>query len=322
VPHHKRLVERFGDQGLVLIGVHTKGSAEKMPAFVAAERIGYPVCIDAHERTVSTYQVDSYPDYYVIDRMGDLRVADLANAELERVVEALLEEAGPTPATEEGRALAAVEAQGALVLTTEEDGEPRRTSELSYRIGEDADGRFLEQRIDVVLAGATEPVERSVTRVRLAGGLQFESLKTWAGEDLRRATADLALADGKLVGSAGDGVRVLRNVSGKVAAEPLLLLRAAALPFEKGAQQRLAVVCLEKSGVAVRPDARLVYAGRQPQGTDAQGPLRHRVDVFDGRTLERRLWFDERRRLVALDQPSHANVRVFVGAAAPDAQDR
>jgi len=38
------------------------------------------------------FRVDSYPDYYVIDRAGNLRIADMANAELDRVVEILLKE--------------------------------------------------------------------------------------------------------------------------------------------------------------------------------------------------------------------------------------
>src|SRR5262245_2836257 len=41
-------------------------------------------------KTVAAFKVDSYPDYYVIDRAGNLRMADLAKAELDRVVEALV----------------------------------------------------------------------------------------------------------------------------------------------------------------------------------------------------------------------------------------
>jgi hypothetical protein len=50
------------------------------------------VAIDVEKGTVTAFQVDSFPDYYVIDRAGNLRVADLANSELDRVVEALLKE--------------------------------------------------------------------------------------------------------------------------------------------------------------------------------------------------------------------------------------
>lgn len=44
---------------------------------------------------MNTDGVDSFPDYYVIDRSGNLCVANLANAELERVIKILLNENAP-----------------------------------------------------------------------------------------------------------------------------------------------------------------------------------------------------------------------------------
>ena len=38
------------------------------------------------------FAVDSFPDYYLIDRKGKLRVADLANSDLDRAIEILLKE--------------------------------------------------------------------------------------------------------------------------------------------------------------------------------------------------------------------------------------
>ena len=64
------------------------------------QKILFPVMIDKvvdgkpkKSVTISKlYMVDSYPDYYVIDRKGILRFADLANAEVDKVVEKLLAE--------------------------------------------------------------------------------------------------------------------------------------------------------------------------------------------------------------------------------------
>ena len=61
--------------------------------------IDYPVAFDIENKTTTAFRVDSYPDYYLIDRSGQLRVADLANKDLDRVVEALLAE--PAPAQNE-----------------------------------------------------------------------------------------------------------------------------------------------------------------------------------------------------------------------------
>ena len=63
-----------------------------MADFVEKEKIPYPVAIDTEGKTVDAFAVDSFPDYYVIDRSGRVRAADLANAELDRVVEILLKE--------------------------------------------------------------------------------------------------------------------------------------------------------------------------------------------------------------------------------------
>ena len=78
-----------------------------MPAYVEEQGIGYPVAIDIEEKTVSAYAVDSYPDYYLIDRAGKLRFADLANKELDSAVEMLLAE--PAPADLESGAESRVE---------------------------------------------------------------------------------------------------------------------------------------------------------------------------------------------------------------------
>lgn len=55
----------------------------------------YPVAIDTHGKTERAYYVDSHPDFYLIDRAGMLRIADLMDHELERAVRLLLEEKPP-----------------------------------------------------------------------------------------------------------------------------------------------------------------------------------------------------------------------------------
>ncbi len=96
MPGLKDLAARYGDQGLVLIGVHTANGGERMAAFVEEQGIDYPVAIDRPGKpTVSAFAVDSFPDYYVVDRAGKVRVADLQNGALEATVQALLAEPAP-----------------------------------------------------------------------------------------------------------------------------------------------------------------------------------------------------------------------------------
>ena len=95
MPHLKELHRRYKDQGLVLIGIHTTSQGEEMADFVKEQGINSPVAVDIDQKTVQAFQVDSFPDYYLIDRKGNLRVADLQNGDLDRAVQILLKEKAP-----------------------------------------------------------------------------------------------------------------------------------------------------------------------------------------------------------------------------------
>ncbi len=92
MPHLKELYAQHKDAGLEVIGVHTTNQGEEMPKYVQEESLPWPIAVDVEKGTVTAFKVDSYPDYYVIDKAGNLRVADLANKDLDRVIEILLKE--------------------------------------------------------------------------------------------------------------------------------------------------------------------------------------------------------------------------------------
>jgi thiol-disulfide isomerase/thioredoxin len=95
VPHTNELMDKYGKDGLVVIGVcHSRG-AEKMAETVKTKGIKYPVAADVSEQTDKAYKVDGYPDYYFIDRAGRLRVADCKNSQVEDAIQALLAEEAP-----------------------------------------------------------------------------------------------------------------------------------------------------------------------------------------------------------------------------------
>lgn len=94
MPHLKELYRRTKDQGLVLIGIHSDPDVEKMRAAVKENGLDYPIAQDGAKKTMQAMHADSFPDYYLIDRSGKVRFADLANAELDRAVELLLKEKG------------------------------------------------------------------------------------------------------------------------------------------------------------------------------------------------------------------------------------
>ena len=92
MPHLKELYAKHKNAGLVVIGVHTTDEGDTMAKYVQEESLPWPVAVDVEKATVAAFHVDSFPDYYVIDKAGNLRVADLANKEVDRVIEALLKE--------------------------------------------------------------------------------------------------------------------------------------------------------------------------------------------------------------------------------------
>lgn len=102
---------RLKDQGLVLIGIHTTNGGEKMEAYAKEAGIDFPIAIDVDKKTTTAFAVDSYPDYYLIDRSGKLRVADIQNGDFERALEVLLAE--PAPAAPK---VAHLNAEGAAQL--------------------------------------------------------------------------------------------------------------------------------------------------------------------------------------------------------------
>ena len=100
MPHLKELHQKYHGKGLEIVAIHTQGSKEKAAEFVKEKGIPYRVAIDREDpekrgKSITigkTYRVDSFPDYYVIDRKGVLRFADLSNKEVDRAIEELLKE--------------------------------------------------------------------------------------------------------------------------------------------------------------------------------------------------------------------------------------
>jgi len=92
IPHTNELQEKYKDDGLVIIGVCAKRGHETMAQTVKDKGIKYPVVADTDGKTVKAYAVDGFPDYYFIDRAGNLRVADARNGSIEDVIKMLLAE--------------------------------------------------------------------------------------------------------------------------------------------------------------------------------------------------------------------------------------
>jgi thiol-disulfide isomerase/thioredoxin len=90
-------LETFGPEGLVVIGVCHARDVDRMKTRVKEWGIRFPACADSKNDTVSTYAVDGFPDYYLIDRRGRVRFADCADHAVEDAIRLLLKEPAAPP---------------------------------------------------------------------------------------------------------------------------------------------------------------------------------------------------------------------------------
>ncbi len=92
IPKANELMEKYGKDGLVIIGVCHPRRVDEMAKTAEEKDIKYPTCADADGKMIEAYAVDSFPDYYFIDRSGKLRIADCRNGEIENAIKFLLAE--------------------------------------------------------------------------------------------------------------------------------------------------------------------------------------------------------------------------------------
>lgn len=76
----------------MVIAVHSDPDEGKMRQAVQELGITWPVAQDGDRAVMKAFHADSFPDYYLVDRKGILRFADLANSEVDRAVGFLLRE--------------------------------------------------------------------------------------------------------------------------------------------------------------------------------------------------------------------------------------
>lgn len=94
IPHTNEMAEKYADKGVVIIGVCAPRGGEKMAATAKQKGIKYPIALDIEGATMKAFKANSYPDYFIIDRQGNLRWGDVANKDAEKAIELLLKEDG------------------------------------------------------------------------------------------------------------------------------------------------------------------------------------------------------------------------------------
>ncbi|MEO0587586.1 MAG: TlpA disulfide reductase family protein, partial [Planctomycetota bacterium] len=95
IPKANELHETYADDGLVFVGICQPDGGDRMGDVVEKQGIRFPVALDHDGQTTKRYEVNGFPDYYLIDRAGNLRIADCRNGSVEDAVKALLAEPNP-----------------------------------------------------------------------------------------------------------------------------------------------------------------------------------------------------------------------------------
>ncbi|WP_269537679.1 TlpA family protein disulfide reductase [Cerasicoccus fimbriatus] len=93
IPHNNELAQKYADDVVFIAITHPKGS-EKTQAMIKEKGIAYPVAIDSEGKTAKAYKVNGYPDYFIIDREGNIIVADCQNSKVDEVLAELIPEPG------------------------------------------------------------------------------------------------------------------------------------------------------------------------------------------------------------------------------------
>lgn len=298
VPHLKSLLDEYADDGLVVIGVHTTKGGEDLTSFLEEHGVKWPVAQDRENQTVKAFAVDGYPDYTLIDRAGNLRVADLANEDLESAVKALVAEDLPVFTPLE-RVQRMHETWPDSTFAVRVGGNRIGKARLMNKLVPHVDGAYYELIDDIAFE---LPEDHYVVR-RMASCRQDAELTPYLTMAQGIASGvsidyNLEIEAGKVTGRVGID-DVLRVVPPPFTLAPLVPRLASLIDFEEGATLLFQTIDAD-DGLEVRRDERLEYTGetvvRLAEGDERPA---HEVVYRDERRKERATyWFDAYRRLL------------------------
>jgi thiol-disulfide isomerase/thioredoxin len=117
LPYVRAWAEKYQDQGLVVIGVHTpefefEQTIDNVHRALTDMRIGYPIAVDNDYAVWRAFENHYWPALYFIDRQGRIRHHQFGEGNYERseqVIQQLLSESGMNHV---GQELVEVEARG------------------------------------------------------------------------------------------------------------------------------------------------------------------------------------------------------------------
>ena len=95
MPEFKAYYEKYADEGFQIVAIEAGQPEAEVRAFVKEQELEFVILLDPENKSLTTFQISSLPNSWVIDRKGQLRMAWLGGINfptLEKYVTPLLEE--------------------------------------------------------------------------------------------------------------------------------------------------------------------------------------------------------------------------------------
>ncbi len=99
-PHERSLVSRLQNKPFALLGINSDKDLGQLHAAMASERITWPSWWDGGSTNgpiANHYGVRAWPTIYVLDHRGVIRFKNVRGDDLDKAVDALLEERAQDP---------------------------------------------------------------------------------------------------------------------------------------------------------------------------------------------------------------------------------
>jgi thiol-disulfide isomerase/thioredoxin len=71
IPESELLQNKFKNQGLVVIGVHSNDRSDDLGTFLKKNKITFPIVVDSGE-TARRYSITGWPTYFLVDKLGNV----------------------------------------------------------------------------------------------------------------------------------------------------------------------------------------------------------------------------------------------------------
>ena len=92
INYNNQLYHHYKDRDVMVIGVCHQDGSENFDKVVELKNVQYPVAIDSSDKkSINDFQVKALPTYFVIDKDGRLRFADIKRSRLDDAIEFLLD---------------------------------------------------------------------------------------------------------------------------------------------------------------------------------------------------------------------------------------